>query len=439
MASADHLAVLVHGFWGNPSHLKHLQETLQKRHSADRLHILLAKSNSNNHTYDGIEVGGERIANEVEEKIAELEKNGTTIKKISITGYSLGGLISRYAIGLMYNSGLFDRIQPMNFSTFASPHIGIRAHKGGIRSELWNYMGARVLSTSGQQMFLIDTFRDTGKPLLSIMADPDKVFIKGLRMFKHKWVYANTLNDRSVPFYTALFSRTDPFVALDKIQVHYLKDQPAPGEVILDPSNYVSPRLAKPEGSSLYNRFQLIDRKMFSNLPFYMFIIVAIPLALPVFVINSGYQTYQSAQRIRHHESGGAFSLDRYRAKLFEQAQAVQDRTYERAATSQAEDYLPTPPPESARESSRSSSEDTKDAELARRESSKKETDFPLLALTKEQFEMIDVLDSVGFVKYPVHIQKHRHTHAAIVVRINKASFDEGKVISEHWAGKFEI
>ncbi|KJX97809.1 lipase/serine esterase like protein [Zymoseptoria brevis] len=439
MASADHLAVLVHGFWGNPSHLKHLQDTLQKRHSADRLHILVAKSNSNNHTYDGIEVGGERIANEVEEKIAELEKNGTTIKKISITGYSLGGLISRYAIGLMFNSGLFDRIQPMNFSTFASPHIGIRAHKGGIRSELWNYMGARVLSTSGQQMFLIDTFRDTGKPLLSIMADPDKAFIKGLRMFKHKWVYANTLNDRSVPFYTALFSRTDPFVALDKIQVHYLKDQPVPGEVILDPSNYVSPRLSKPEDSSLYNRFQLIDRKTFSNLPFYMFIIVAIPLALPVFMINSGYQTYQSAQRIRHHESGGAFSLDRYRAKLLEQAQAVQDRTYERVATSQAEDYLPTPPPESTRESSRSSSEDTKDVELARRESSKKETDFPLLALTKEQFEMIDVLDSVGFVKYPVHIQKHRHTHAAIVVRINKASFDEGKVISEHWAGKFEI
>jgi hypothetical protein len=371
----------------------------------------------------------------VEQKIEELAKDGVTIKKISITGYSLGGLISRYAIGLMYNSGLFDRIQPMNFTTFASPHIGIRAHKGGIRSELWNYMGARVLSTSGQQMFLIDTFRDTGKPLLVVMASPDSAFIKGLRMFKQKWVYANTLNDRSVPFYTALFSRTDPFVELDKIQVHFLKDQPPPGEVVLDPSNYVSPRLSSPEDSSIYDRFKLIPRRTLTNLPFYMFILVAIPLALPVFMINSGYQTYQSAQRIRHHESGGSFSLERYRTKLLEQAQAVQDRTYERAATTQAEEYLPTPPPESTR----TSSEETKEVKLARRESTKENSHFPLLALTKEQFDMIDVLDSVGFTKYPVHIQKHRHTHAAIVVRINKPSFDEGKVISAHWAEKFEI
>jgi hypothetical protein len=166
-----------------------------------------------------------------------------------------------------------------------------------------------------------------------------------------------------------------------------------------------------------------------------MFILVAIPLALPVFMINSGYQTYQSAQRIRHHESGGSFSLERYRTKLLEQAQAVQDRTYERAATTQAEEYLPTPPPESTR----TSSEETKEVKLARRESTKENSHFPLLALTKEQFDMIDVLDSVGFTKYPVHIQKHRHTHAAIVVRINKPSFDEGKVISAHWAEKFEI
>lgn len=64
---------------------------------------------------------------------------------------------------------------------------------------------------------------------------------------------------------------------------------------------------------------------------------------------------------------------------------------------------------------------------------------FPTLALQKEQLEMIENLDHVGFVKFPVHILKVRHTHAAIVVRMQKPSFDEGKVVSGHWVGRFEV
>lgn len=113
--------------WGNPSHLNHLRDTLRDQYPDD-LHILVPKSNSDNQTYDGVEVGGERIANEVEQRLAELEKKGQKIKKISITGYSLGGLVARYAIGLMYSSGLFDRIQPINFTTFATPHLVSSLH-----------------------------------------------------------------------------------------------------------------------------------------------------------------------------------------------------------------------------------------------------------------------------------------------------------------------
>lgn len=98
--------------------MNHLRDRLRQEHPADKLHILVAKTNADNHTYDGIEVGGERIVYEVEQEISRLEsEQGTKIKKISIAGYSLGGLISRYAIGLMYGSGLFDRIEPVNFTT----------------------------------------------------------------------------------------------------------------------------------------------------------------------------------------------------------------------------------------------------------------------------------------------------------------------------------
>ena len=83
---AEHLCVLVHGLWGTPSHLDHLRETLRAQHPDDRLHILAAKSNAQNFTYDGIEVGGERIAHEIEQEIRDLEHKGAKIKKISITG-----------------------------------------------------------------------------------------------------------------------------------------------------------------------------------------------------------------------------------------------------------------------------------------------------------------------------------------------------------------
>ena len=39
-------------------------------------------------------------------------------------------------------------------------------------------MGARSLSASGRELFTIDNFRDTGRPLLELMADQDSIFIK---------------------------------------------------------------------------------------------------------------------------------------------------------------------------------------------------------------------------------------------------------------------
>lgn len=38
---------------------------------------------------------------------------GQNIKKLSIVGYSLGGLIARYAIGLLYSKGWFDKLEPV--------------------------------------------------------------------------------------------------------------------------------------------------------------------------------------------------------------------------------------------------------------------------------------------------------------------------------------
>ena len=70
--------------------------------------------------------------------MAEWREAGDVITKFSLVGYSLGiphfspqvyeagGLISRYVIGLLYARGVFEKMQPVNFTTFATPHLGIR-------------------------------------------------------------------------------------------------------------------------------------------------------------------------------------------------------------------------------------------------------------------------------------------------------------------------
>jgi hypothetical protein len=70
------------------------------------------------------------------------------VKKISFVAHSLGGLVARYAIGRLYepnnrskfsagksrddvehSEGLIAGLEPMNFITFASPHLGSSGNK----------------------------------------------------------------------------------------------------------------------------------------------------------------------------------------------------------------------------------------------------------------------------------------------------------------------
>jgi len=73
-----HLLVVVHGMWGNPSHLaeasRFIREKADKRvkeiqnDSNDgqaEFNVLVAQANQQGSTYDGIDWGSERIADEV--------------------------------------------------------------------------------------------------------------------------------------------------------------------------------------------------------------------------------------------------------------------------------------------------------------------------------------------------------------------------------------
>ncbi|RAL01784.1 lipase ROG1 family protein, partial [Aspergillus ibericus CBS 121593] len=431
--NADHLCVLVHGLWGNPSHLDYITSSLRDRYSEDRLHILAAKRNSGNFTYDGIEVGGERVAHEVEEALEELAAAGHHITKLSMVGYSLGGLVARYALGLLYARGWLDKLEPVNFTTFVSPHVGVRHPLKGTWGFLWNNVGPHTISISGKQLFMIDSFRDSGKPLLSVLADQDSIFIKALKKFRHRTVYANVVNDRSTIYYTTAISPINPFHEPEDVHINYVKGYEP---VVIDPDMHIIPsekKHAKP--LPLLSQAQQQFTSVLTDIPFQLLFTTILFIGFPIFLVNSAIQTFRSQRRIRLHEEGTLGTVfGRYRVPVMVQGvQHAIEEAFEHAVTRQNPDYLSMDMTENKEKPKQAASaRKGRRAPLLPHEDSETQ-EFPTLALTPAQFSIIESLNSVGFRRHPVYIHNHRHSHAAIIVRIPKPGFDEGKLVIKHW------
>lgn len=121
MTGHVHLLVLLHGMWGHPGHLAEAHRIMNEAHASNldsetksddagdgvRLRVLLAQTNREDSTYDGIDWGGERVAQEVLDEMESVKKEGREVTRFSITGYSLGGLVARYVVGYAFcRSGL---------------------------------------------------------------------------------------------------------------------------------------------------------------------------------------------------------------------------------------------------------------------------------------------------------------------------------------------
>lgn len=158
----------------------------------------------------------------------------------------MGGIWARYAIGLLYERGLLigstatqldeDAMEPMLFTTFATPHIGCVYPGTSKTAFLFNLFGRNLFGQSGRDLFLRpDILSPSGtikhsedaRPILMFMADPTKSPYKALSLFKHLVLYANATNDQSVPFYTSYISAKDPFKFPRDIHIVYKKSKPS--------------------------------------------------------------------------------------------------------------------------------------------------------------------------------------------------------------------
>ncbi|OGM47859.1 hypothetical protein ABOM_003318 [Aspergillus bombycis] len=431
---ADHICVLVHGLWGNPSHLDCLASTLRDQHG-ESLYILCPKTNSGNYTYDGIELGAERVMDEIEQTINSLAEQGQQLRKISIIGYSLGGLIARYVIGLLNARGWLEKLDPVNFTTFATPHAGARIPRKGFTNVVWNELGARTVSNSGRQLFLVDSFRDTKRPLLSVLADPESIFIQGLKKFRHRTVYANITNDRTVAFYTSALTKEDPFRGSKHTYFDYALGY---DNVIVNSMDHVLPP-AEEEATTRATRERGYGKSFWLNLPVSFLIVVFVPVIFLFFLVNAGVQTIRSQKRIRIHSMGEL--VRKYQLPLWVQGAHHVEDAFQNISLRREPAYLPG----NKIELLQPSTGNEVDIESAlssvppRIDVPSDSPSFPRLELTPAQCDIIDSLNDVGFRKHPVHITKHLNSHAAIVVREFRDSSNQGWVVMKHWINEVFI
>ncbi|KAL6555824.1 hypothetical protein OROHE_007098 [Orobanche hederae] len=142
---------------------------------------------------------GERLA----EEVIDVIKHWRGVRKISFVAHSLGGLVAR------------GGLEPMNFITFATPHLGSRGHKqlpllcglpllekSAPQTAHW------IAGRSGKHLFLTDSDGGKSPLLLRMVNDSDDLhFMSALRSFKRRVAYANANYDHVVGWRTSSIRR----------------------------------------------------------------------------------------------------------------------------------------------------------------------------------------------------------------------------------------
>lgn len=303
-----HLFVLVHGLWGGPNHMSTIERAILDGLSTvtdDKIVTLKPSSFRFWKTYDGIQVNAERVMTDILYEIETLkEKQNYHVNKISIIGYSLGGLISRYVIGKFYELGVFNYIEPVFFTTFATPHVGVEFLNDNFFDKTANALGQYLFGKSGRQIFITDH-----EHLLVKMADPNSIYYKGLLKFKKHLLLANVKNDRTVAFFTSFITDYAPFEDWNKIKIEYLSNLPQSRIG----NHYVKPKVIDLKLSNSLDEISDDDFKgnmqeatsiLRSNKVFKFLIIIVgalflIPIWIPLVLISSLIASIYSMVKIR--------------------------------------------------------------------------------------------------------------------------------------------
>jgi hypothetical protein len=192
--SASHLVVLQNGLSGHHWRMNSVASYLRGEFAASDCAVVISDVNNMALTYFGIESCGRRLRDYVKQQCVA-HPNAT---RISFVGHSLGGLMIRHCIGLLYEENFFgnDRsklqMQAALYISIASPHLGVRS-VDPLRQALARW----AIRQTGAALLLEDS-----DMLLLRMSEPESSFMLGLQQFQLH-AYGNLTGDTLVPFNTA--------------------------------------------------------------------------------------------------------------------------------------------------------------------------------------------------------------------------------------------
>ncbi|KAJ4709374.1 alpha/beta-Hydrolases superfamily protein [Melia azedarach] len=237
----EHLVIMVNGIIGSAADWRWAAQQFVKK-VPDKVIVHRSECNSSKLTFDGVDLMGERLAAEV----LAVVRHKPEVRKISFVAHSLGGLVARFAVGKLYEHSPDDGhaavsriasneehvndsmqsiehpfkariagLEPMNFITFATPHLGSKGNKQlpflcglPFLERRASQTAHLIAGRTGKHLFLND--QDDGKPplLLQMVNDSDNLkFISALRAFKRRVAYANANYDHMVGWRTSSIRR----------------------------------------------------------------------------------------------------------------------------------------------------------------------------------------------------------------------------------------
>jgi hypothetical protein len=297
-----------------------------------------------------------------------------------------------------------------------------------MRAFIWNVLFSRSLSISGLEMFAIDKFRDTGKPVLALLADPDSIFMAALRPFKRRTLYCNITNDMNTDYYTTSIRNNNPYADLSGMKANYLAGYDS---VMLNPAQPVSIQDSSQGGS----RTSWVKRAFMwvKQIPYYLALSAFAPIFVVSCLVYSFVETTRSNFRISRHESGAAgIRIQQYRVPLLVQnvrrdAEQILVKTL---GGQQGQELVPDAGDTDAGDGDQASQQQAGGASCC----TGKQAELPPLALDANQRAMIEGLNTLDWRRYPVWIQKQDKAHEAIAVCFPRKDYEEGYVVLRHYA-----
>lgn len=178
-------------------------------------YILVSSSNGHK-TRVGVEVGGDKLSNEILNYIRNNHSDGKGFStqlnqeeyyyskaiQLYMIGHSLGGLFMRSAIGKLNDSREWKTniLNPCSFNTICTPHLGVHFDMS-FKYSIYNYLKSNLASE------YLERLRQTGQDLdlKSITLDnlSEGIYAESLRKFQFRTVFSLTSGDTVVPFSTS--------------------------------------------------------------------------------------------------------------------------------------------------------------------------------------------------------------------------------------------